>query len=441
MANTGQVSVAQRPTTPEELLRPVTPDCPVLLAGPEALWADSGILGWLETAGWSSAVATDPERASWLSSIQKQSLVLVGGSDAEVWSMVEAIRPTTMVPLVVLGAPKPDAVVTLLGNGVDAVVDPASGLDDVFARVVALLRRSDHGWGPGTRYLHAGALRVDLWSQECFLEDDALQLSPTEYALLTFLMTHPQQALSSSTIVRRVWGWFTADGKNALRIFVNRLRRKLHDDPRAPTYIASVRGTGYRFIRNVTELGDEAEAPASQTDVATLLQSVEDLAVGLHGCADVGTAAELFLDALDATGYADGMAVFRLDSKKMYLVGVPTHGPGVDDERRGWRPPQADVRQRAERAHPRTGAVRRHPGDGEALQQHRRPTGGCGVPGLPVPPRAARRRGVGAPRPRPSFGAALRPDRDVVRAGRLRGVRARPRRHSSDMHGPVTSTP
>jgi DNA-binding response OmpR family regulator len=320
MADTGQVSVAQRPMTPDELLRPVTPDRPVLLAGPEALWADSGILAWLETAGWSSAVAADPERASWLSSIQKQSLVLVGGTDPEVWSMVEAIRPATMAPLVVLGAPKPDAVVTLLGQGVDAVVDPASGLDDVFARVVALLRRSDHGWGPGTRYLHAGALRVDLWSQECFLDDEALQLSPTEYALLTFLMTHPQQALSSSTIVRRVWGWFTADGKNALRIFVNRLRRKLHDDPRDPTYIASVRGTGYRFIRNVTELGDEAEAPALHTDVGALLQSVEDLAVGLHGCADAHTAAELFLDALDATGYADGMAVFRLDTKKMYLV-------------------------------------------------------------------------------------------------------------------------
>jgi DNA-binding response OmpR family regulator len=310
MADTGQVSVAQRPMTPEELLRPVTPDRPVLLAGPEALWVDSGILAWLEAAGWSSAVAADPERASWLSSIQKQSLVLVGGTDPEVWSMVDVIRPATMAPLVVLGAPKPDAVVTLLGHGVDAIVDPACGLDDMFARVVALLRRSDHGWGPGTRYLRAGALRVDLWSQECFLDDEALQLSPTEYALLTFLMTHPQQALASSTIVRRVWGWFTADGKNALRIFVNRLRRKLHDDPRAPTYIASVRGTGYRFIRNVTELGDEVEAPSSHTDVA----------VGLHGCADAHTAAELFLDALDATGYADGMAVFRLDTKKMYLV-------------------------------------------------------------------------------------------------------------------------
>jgi two-component system KDP operon response regulator KdpE len=338
MADTGQVSVAQRPTTPDELLRPVTPDRPVLLAGPEALWSDSGILAWLETAGWSAAVAVEPERASWLASIQKQSLVLVGGTDPEVWSMVEAIRPTTMAPLVVLGAPTPDAVVTLLGQGVDAVVDPASGLDDVFARVVALLRRSDHGWGPGTRYLRAGALRVDLWSQESFLGDEPLQLSPTEYALLTFLMTHPQQALATSTIVRRVWGWYTADGKNALRIFVNRLRRKLHDDPRSPTYIASVRGTGYRFIRNVAELGDEAEAPSSQTDVATLLQSVEDLAVALHGCGDIRTAAELFLDSLDATGYADGMAIFCLDTTMMHLVGSRHMAPAWTSSVKGGVP-------------------------------------------------------------------------------------------------------
>ena len=321
MAETSQLrsTPAHRPTTPDELLRPVSPDRPVLLAGPDSAWELSGIAAWLETAGWSSSTAADPERASWLASIQQQSLVLVAGPEELVWAMVEAVRPVTMAPLVVLAAPEPDAVVALLGAGVDAVVDPASGVDETFARVVALLRRSDQGWGPGTRYLVAGALRVDLWSQQCWLDDDVLALSPTEYALLTFLMTHPQQALSSSTIVRRVWGWFTADGKNALRIFVNRLRRKLHDDPRAPEFIASVRGTGYRFVRNVTEMGDGADGGA-HTDVSSLLQSVEDLAVGLHACNEVADAAQCFLDALDATGYADGMAIFRLDATEMHLV-------------------------------------------------------------------------------------------------------------------------
>jgi len=87
---------AHRPTTPDELLRPVSPERPVLLAGPEALWNESGIAAWLEDAGWSSATAADAERASWLASIQQQSLVLVAGPDELVWEMVNAVRPATM---------------------------------------------------------------------------------------------------------------------------------------------------------------------------------------------------------------------------------------------------------------------------------------------------------------------------------------------------------
>ena len=138
----------------------------------------------------------------------------------------------------------------------------------------------------------SGGLRVDLWSQECSLDGELLQLSPTEYALLTFLMTHPGQALPTHTIVREVWGWFTSDGKNVLRIFVNRLRRKLHDDFRNPQFIASVRGTGYRFIRNVAEIGDGADPAAERTDVTLLLQSVEQLAVGLLECTSVDAAGD-----------------------------------------------------------------------------------------------------------------------------------------------------
>ena len=138
---------------------------------------------------------------------------------------------------------------------------------------------------PGVRYLGADGLRIDLWAQECDLHGRPLHLSPTEYALLTFLMTHPQQALPAHTIVRRVWGWLPSDGKNTLRIFVNRLRRKLDDDPREPRYIASVRGTGYRFIGNVSETGDEAETTMERADVALrLLQSIELLATTLAGC-------------------------------------------------------------------------------------------------------------------------------------------------------------
>jgi DNA-binding response OmpR family regulator len=321
MADTAHtLGAAGRPTTPSELLRQINPYQPVLLVGPDEIWDSTGVAACLEAAGWSSANACDPERASWLASIQKVSLVLVAGDSTLLWATVVAVRPVTMAPLVVLADVSPADVVALVGAGVDAVVDPATGADEVFARVVALLRRSEHGWGPGVRYLHSGGLRVDLWSQECFLDGELLQLSPTEYALLTFLMTHSGQALPTHTIVREVWGWFTSDGKNVLRIFVNRLRRKLHDDFRNPQFIASVRGTGYRFIRNVAEIGDGPDPTVERSDVTLLLQSVEHLAVGLRDRATVDSAGEYFLDVLDDTGYADGMALFRVDGNRMQLV-------------------------------------------------------------------------------------------------------------------------
>ena len=309
-----------RPVTPAELIREMVPDQPVILVGPAATWDAFGVTAWLEARGWSWTHAADAERARWLASIQKVSLILVAGDERGVWAIVEAIRPVTMAPLVVLARPAPAGVVSLVGVGVDAVVDPTCGADELFARVVALLRRSDHGWVPGIRYLAADGLRVDLLAQECDLDGRRLHLSPTEYALLTFLMTHPQQALPVHTIVRRVWGWLPSDGKNTLRIFVNRLRRKLDDDPRQPRYIASVRGTGYRFARNVAEIGDEAETAMERTDVALLLQSIDHLATTLAGCDTVEEAADHLLDALDASGYADAMALFQVDGGRMHLV-------------------------------------------------------------------------------------------------------------------------
>jgi two-component system KDP operon response regulator KdpE len=309
-----------RPVTPAELLREPAPSQPVLLVGPADGWDAAGVTPWLDHHGWSWTTAVDADRARWLASIQRMSLVIVAGTEADVWCTVEATRPVTMAPIVVLGVPPPPGVVALVGAGVDAVVDPGCGVEEIFARVMALLRRSDNGWEPGVRYLLAGGLRVDLVAQECHLDGRLLHLSPTEYSLLTFLMTHPLEALSIHVIVRRVWGWLPSDGKNALRIFVNRLRRKLGDDPRQPVYIASVRGTGYRFIRNVTEMGHEAEPAAEGSETAPLLSSIEHLAVTLQTSSSSIDAAECLLAALDATGYADAMAVFRVDGDSMRLV-------------------------------------------------------------------------------------------------------------------------
>src|SRR3954454_12990545 len=166
---TSLVEAAERPTTPAELLRAVIPEQPVLLVGAPAWWEARGVIGWLESSGWSWTSAVDADGAGGLASTQPVSVVMVSGDKPMVWSVIEATRPVTMAPLVVLASPAEGEVVSLVSAGVDAILDPSYAVGEMFARVVALLRRSDQGWGPGVRYLKTDGLLVDLWTQECDL--------------------------------------------------------------------------------------------------------------------------------------------------------------------------------------------------------------------------------------------------------------------------------
>ena len=295
------------------------PEQPVLVIGPCGAEVTK-LCGSMRAAGWTLLIAEDLDRASWLASIQKVALILIAGGTAEV-ELANAIRPVSNAPLIVLGHPAPQSVISLVEAGVDAVIDPRAGDEDVLARLGALLRRVDHALAPGVRFLRAEELAIDLLSRECMLDGTTLALSPTEYAVLTLLMTRPHEALPVQTIVRQVWGWSASDGRNALRIIVNRLRRKLEDDPHSPRYIAAVRGVGYRFSADVIEMGDHP-APPSASHSNDLLDWIEGLALALMECDSVVEAGEVLLDAFSASGYAEGMAVFRVDGDVMHLVAV-----------------------------------------------------------------------------------------------------------------------
>jgi DNA-binding response OmpR family regulator len=295
------------------------PEQPVLLVGPGS--ADiTGLCGSMRAGGWTLLIAEDMDRAVWLASIQKIALILIAGGPNE-HEVADAIRPLSNAPLVVLGDPTPQSVISLVEAGVDAVIDPRAGDEDVLARLGALLRRVDGAPAPGVRFLRADGLAVDLLAREVTLHGTVLALSATEYAVLTLLMTRPHEAVPAQTIVRRVWGWSASDGRNALRIIVNRLRRKLEDDPHSPRYIAAVRGVGYRFSADVVEMGDRP-TPPSTSHRNDLLNWVEGLALSLIECDSVVEAGEVLLDSLSASGYAEGMAVFQVDGPAMHLIAV-----------------------------------------------------------------------------------------------------------------------
>ena len=74
-----------------------------------------------------------------------------------------------------------------------------------------------------------------------------LHLTPTEWALLRALVTHPRQTLTHAQLFRAVWGNSEGDAQQYLRVYVGHLRRKIEADSVRPQFIQTEPGVGYRF--------------------------------------------------------------------------------------------------------------------------------------------------------------------------------------------------
>ena len=120
------------------------PEQPVLVIGPCGDEVTE-LCNAMRADGWTLLIAEDVDRARWLASIQRVALILIAGGPGE-REVANAIRPVSNAPLVVLGDPAPQSVISLVEAGVDAVIDPRAGDDDVRARLGALLRRMDRAF-------------------------------------------------------------------------------------------------------------------------------------------------------------------------------------------------------------------------------------------------------------------------------------------------------
>ncbi len=133
-----------------------------------------------------------------------------------------------------------------LDAGADDYLSKPFDLDELLARLRALLRRADSGSdGDGADdVLRVGDLRVDPASRRVWRGDDEIDLSKTEFELIELLVRNAGIVLDHSTIYDRIWGYdFGPDSKN-LAVYISYLRRKLEREGE-PKLIHTVRGVGY----------------------------------------------------------------------------------------------------------------------------------------------------------------------------------------------------
>jgi two-component system, OmpR family, response regulator MprA len=128
-----------------------------------------------------------------------------------------------------------------LDAGADDYVTKPFALEELVARIRALLRRTSAG---GDELLRFADLELDPGTREVRRGGDPIELTRTEFALLELFMTNPRQVLTRSIIFERVWGYDFGFASNSLDVYIGYLRRKTEVGGK-PRVIQTVRGVGY----------------------------------------------------------------------------------------------------------------------------------------------------------------------------------------------------
>lgn len=162
---------------------------------------------------------------------------------------ITRIRQHSLVPVIVLSALGEEAdKIQALNLGADDYLTKPFGVGELLARVQAVLRRSRYNEVPsGLKRIVRGDLVADLERHEVRLGGKVLELTPTEFNLLIYLMEHAGKVLPHQMILQNVWGPEYGPESEYLRVYIGRLRQKIEADPANPQYLHTERGVGYLF--------------------------------------------------------------------------------------------------------------------------------------------------------------------------------------------------
>ena len=205
----------------------------------------------LSDAGYSVRGTGDPDRALELLETEPPHLALLdlvlGGMSG--FDLMERIREVSDVPVIfVSGRDGEDNVVKALSLGADDYIVKSFSPPELLARIEASLRKRSRFGQNGVREPYRlGDLAIDYARREVTLAGSPVQLTATEYKLLSELSANAGRVLTHDQLHQSVWGYDHSAEMNTTRNLVKNLRRKLGDDARSPRYIFTVTGVGYRM--------------------------------------------------------------------------------------------------------------------------------------------------------------------------------------------------
>jgi len=170
-------------------------------------------------------------------------LILPDGTGIDV---CRELRKWSSMPVIVLSAVGEEREkVAALDAGADDYVTKPVGIDELLARLRAVLRRASPSSEP---VLEIGQLVVDLEKRAVTMAGDPVHLTPHEFELLRVLASNEGKLLTHRTLLREVWGPAYGNESNLLHVNISQLRRKIEPDRTRPRYLLTEPGAGYRLV-------------------------------------------------------------------------------------------------------------------------------------------------------------------------------------------------
>jgi two-component system, OmpR family, KDP operon response regulator KdpE len=157
------------------------------------------------------------------------------------------IREQSEIAIIVLTVRDSEAdKVEALDAGADDYVTKPYNAPELLARIRAALRRTPGSHGPTGR-LAVGSVEVDFDTRHVIAHGRSVRLTPKEFELLRYFVTHSNKVIPHRELLQAVWGPDYGDQVDYLRVFINQLRKKIEAQPSSPTYLLTEPWVGYRF--------------------------------------------------------------------------------------------------------------------------------------------------------------------------------------------------
>ena len=213
------------------------------------------IKSYLEQAGFTVLTAYDGETALHTIRREKPDLALLDLMlpDRDGWDITRLVRSDPVLaqlPIIMLTARIEDADKIIgLELGADDYITKPFNPREVVARVKSVLRRAGGGAAPAPVH-RFGPLELNLESHRVTLNEQPVDLTPTEFDLLSILIKNPGRVFSRAELVEQALGYTYTGPERSVDTHIKNLRKKIESNPGKPQFIQTVHGIGYRLGAN-----------------------------------------------------------------------------------------------------------------------------------------------------------------------------------------------